>query len=149
MPEIAGCSSLRWSIEDTYLLNFRNVHRANARCCTLLSYSSGQLRRACIPAQESYASPFQEKHSYTGSGQESGYVTYISFIYIITSETDRPDAMMQFGGKKKAKLVSTVIPEPSYNIPLVLGGTSTTIKALSQCAQCAAMCRPSSSRLWS
>ena len=57
--------------------------------------------------------------------------------------------MMQFGGKKKATPVTTVIPEPSYNIPLVLGGTSTTIKAPSDSAHCDAMCRPSSNRLWS
>lgn len=30
--------------------------------------------------------------------------------------------MMQFGGRKKTKPVTTVVPEPSYNIPIVLGG---------------------------
>ncbi len=50
---------------------------------------------------------------------------------------------MQFGGKKKATPVTTVTPEPSYNIPLVLGGVSIINRAPLNCAHRKSICSSS------
>ena len=50
--------------------------------------------------------------------------------------SDNVCTLLQFGGRKKTKPATTVVPAPSYNIPLVLGGTTALLSALMILALC-------------
>ena len=83
------------------------------------------LQTATIPVQKAIFSPFKDKDRHPGFGEVLCAALLSSSILALLQRSDSGGTLFQFGfGRKKAQPATTVVPKPSYNIPLVLGGMS-------------------------